>query len=175
MTLETKSIYSDSQNRKKVRNFLLKRKNSSDFVNSSVKKKIGLWIDEEVINRFKEFIIRKYGRYEWGAFSREAQQALIEYISKHTNSTQNVNLKKLDEKRKVEIVFKQVLLFLKEKYKVETVLLIDVIPKEHLVEAIAEIRGPDPRTINKWVNSFVKFGYIEDGNPRYFRVKHNGF
>jgi len=40
-------------------------------------------ISKEVDDKFREFIVKKYGTFKKGMYKKEAEQAILEYIERH--------------------------------------------------------------------------------------------
>jgi hypothetical protein len=100
-----------------------------------------------------------YGKAR-GGISAIVEEALRQYLlpRAHTNSTQNPRLG-------VRSIYNQVV------DKIKEIMHYDFKPSEvvekTLDQAIAEVRGSDPRTIKKWKNTFQKAGLIKfiGGSP----------
>jgi hypothetical protein len=119
------------------------------------KKHLHVLIDEKVYNLLVEVapVIYGQGRYR-GALSYVVEEALRQYLlpRAHTKSTQNPRLG-------VRSIYNQVV------EKIKEIMHYDFKPSEVvekiLDQAIAEVRGSDPRTIAKWKNTFQKAGLIK--------------
>ena len=117
---------------------------------SKGKRHLHVLIDEEIYKLLVETAPAIYGQSKYkGAVSFVVEEALRQYLIPrlHTKSTQNPRLG-------VRVVYNQVVEKIKEimhwDFKP------DQIPEKILDQAIAEVRGSDPRTINKWKNLFEK-------------------
>jgi di/tripeptidase len=110
-------------------------------------------ISEELYKLLLEVAPAWYGKNR-GAISHVVEEALRQYLlpRAHTNSTQNPRLG-------VRSIYNQVVEKVKEimhwDFKP------DQIPEKILDQAIAETRGSDPRTINKWKAAFQRAGLIK--------------
>ena len=118
------------------------------------KKQLNILISEELYNTLLQVASPWYGKNR-GAISALIEAALRYYLISHahTKSTQN------NPKRGVKNVYNQVVEKIKEilHYDFKP----DEIPEKILDLAIAEVRGSDHRTINKWKNLFHKSGLIK--------------
>jgi len=120
------------------------------------KKRLEVLIDEELYKLLIEVAPSIYGEGKYrGALSYVVEEALRHYLTprQHTASTQN------NPKRGVKYVYMQV------KEKAKEILNLDYppdeVPEKVLDQAIAEVRGSDPRTLKKWKNIFQKSGLIK--------------
>jgi hypothetical protein len=120
------------------------------------KKRLEVLIDEELYKLLIEVAPSIYGEGKYrGALSYVVEEALRQYLLPRlrTTSTQN------NPKRGVKYVYMQV------KEKAKEILNLDYppdeVPEKVLDQAISEVRGSDPRTINKWKNIFQKSGLIK--------------
>jgi hypothetical protein len=110
-------------------------------------------ISEELYKLLLEVAPSWYGKNR-GAISHVVEEALRQYLlpRAHTNSTQNPRLG-------VRSIYNQVIEKIKEimhwDFKP------DQVPEKILDRAIAETRGSDPRTINKWKAAFQRAGLIK--------------
>ena len=117
------------------------------------KRVLFVYISEDLYKQLIEIDPAWYGKHH-GALSALVEEALRHYLTPrlHTTSTQN-------PRRGVRAVYNQVVEKIKEimhwDFKP------DQIPEKVLDQAIAEVRGSDPRTINKWKNIFQKSGLIK--------------
>jgi hypothetical protein len=116
-------------------------------------------ISEELHRLLLEVAPAWYGKTH-GAISAIVEEALRHYLlpRQHTASTQNPRLG-------VRLIYNQVV------EKIKEIMHYDFKPTEVtekvLDQAIAEVRGSDPRTIRKWKNVFQKSGLIKfiGGSP----------
>jgi len=123
------------------------------------KRVLFVYISEDLYKQLIEIAPTWYGKHH-GALSALVEEALRHYLTprQHTASTQN-------PRRGVRVVYNQVVEKIKEimhwDFKP------DQVPEKVLDQAIAEVRGSDPRTINKWKNIFQKSGLIKyiGGSP----------
>jgi di/tripeptidase len=122
---------------------------------SKGKRHLHVLIDGEIYKLLIETAPAIYGQSKYkGAVSYVVEEALRQYLLPRlrTSSTQNPRLG-------VRSIYNQVIEKIKEimhwDFKP------DQIPEKILDQAIAEVRGSDPRTINKWKNIFQKSGLIK--------------
>ena len=133
----------------------------SDFI--PVKVKIGFFIDKNVVQKFRELVAMKYKSVEKGLLSWEAEQALVHWIALHTNAQTSKKLSSCltpNPTPRVAVVFRQVKAYLLRNYYTQLPAGYQI-PAKHLREAIAAVRGSDPRTIKKWMKAFVDFHLIK--------------
>jgi hypothetical protein len=110
-------------------------------------------ISEELHKLLLEVAPAWYGKTH-GAISAIVEEALRQYLlpRAHTNSTQNPRLG-------VRSIYNQVV------EKVKEIMHYDFkpteIPEKVLDQAIAEVRGSDPRTVAKWKSIFQKAGLVK--------------
>jgi len=112
-------------------------------------------IDEELYKLLIETAPGIYGQSRYrGALSYIVEEALRHYLLPlaHTKSTQNPRLG-------IRSVYNQVVEKIKEimhwDFKP------DQVPEKILDQAISEVRGSDPRTLEKWKAVFQKSGLIK--------------
>jgi len=122
---------------------------------SKGKRHLHVLIDEEIYKLLIELAPAIYGQSKYkGAVSFVVEEALRQYLipRAHTKSTQN-------PRRGVRVVYNQVVDKIKEimHYDFKP----DQVPEKILDQAISEVRGSDPRTINKWKNLFEKSKLIK--------------
>jgi hypothetical protein len=117
------------------------------------KRVLFVYISEDLYKQLIEIAPVQYGKHH-GALSYVVEEALRHYLlpRQHTNSTQNPRLG-------VRHVYEQVVEKVKEilHYNFKPT----EIPEKILDQAIAEVRGSDPRTVKKWKNILQKSGLIK--------------
>ena len=128
---------------------------------SDISKKVPLyvWVPRELSQNLRSLIQEKYGKYQKGLLSFEVTQALRTWLAMHTN-TQTLATKPPNPTPRVMIVWNQVRHYLLTHYY-ETLETGQQILRQHIEEAIAQVRGSDPRTIRKWLHTFHKFHLIK--------------
>jgi len=99
----------------------------------------------------KRIAVEKYGKYR-GGLSYIVEEALELYLGVHTQIHTN-------PKRSVRDVYEQVVQRIKEILK--TPIKPEEVPEKILDVAIAEVRGSDSRTIEKWKSLFERSGLIK--------------
>lgn len=120
-----------------------------------------LWVDESLDTKFRELIQQKYKKFERGILSYEGEMALRHWLSLHTQTHTELGNKTLPNPTpKVQLVFAQIKDFLIPGYYYE-LLPGQQIPTVHLERAIQNVRGSDPRTVKKWLKTFVNNGVIK--------------
>jgi len=125
------------------------------------KVKLQVWISRKLFDELRRLAWSKYGRFH-GALSYEVEQAIGVWLATHTqNHTKQLAFNTVNPQPKVFIVWSQVKAYLKEKFGYNTIIPQQLIPKKHIIEAITAIRGSDERTIQKWLNNFLKFQILK--------------
>jgi len=99
----------------------------------------------------KRIAVEKYGKYR-GGLSYIVEEALELYLGMHTQLRTN-------PARSIRDVYEQVIQKIKE--IMQTPIKPVEVPEAVLDRAIAEVRGSDKRTIEKWKNLFEKSGLIK--------------
>jgi hypothetical protein len=116
------------------------------------KKPLTILISEDIYKQLVDVAVNWYGKSH-GALSAYVEYALRLALEKHTQiHTKN-------PKNSVRAIYEQV----KQKIKeiTSSKLIPEEIPEKILEVAIADVRGSDPRTIEKWKNLLEKSGLIK--------------
>jgi len=118
------------------------------------KRQFKVYLPSDLIEEIRNYAYRELGRFR-GALSMFVEQALRQYIvtREHTQIHTNPN-----PSPKASVVKDQIKEYLKRKYGY---VIFTSVPHKHLVEAIASIRGADPRTIRKWIKILEQFKLIK--------------
>jgi hypothetical protein len=124
------------------------------------KVKVGVFINEDLMARFRKLIMEKYSKYEKGLLSYEVENALRYWIALHTNAQNTMTKNKPNPTPKVISVWMQVKEYLLKNWYMELIPG-QQIARVHLEKAITAVRGGDRRTIDKWLNIFVKMGLVK--------------
>jgi hypothetical protein len=124
------------------------------------KVKVGVFINEDLMARFRKLIMEKYNKYEKGLLSYEVENALRYWIALHTNAQNTMTKNKPNPTPKVISVWMQVKEYLLKNWYIELIPG-QQIARVHLEKAITAVRGGDRRTIDKWLNIFVKMGLVK--------------
>ena len=138
-----------------------KDRHKNDFMIE--KERVIFYLDKDVVQKFRELIALKYKTVERGLLSWEAQQALVHWIALHTNAQTSKEISNCltpNPTPRVAKVFRQVKAYLLRNYYTQLPAGYQI-PAKHLREAIAAVRGSDPRTIKKWMKAFVDFHLIK--------------
>ena len=115
------------------------------------KKKIGFYLDSELVEEFRRFVARKYGYVEKGLISREAELALRAWMDQHTNTQKQQVEDPPPINQKIWVVWIKVRSYLIRTHY-GSISKGQRIHRKHLEEAIAAVRGFDKRTIQKWIS-----------------------
>jgi hypothetical protein len=123
-------------------------------------------ISPELNVQFRELIQKKYKKYEKGLLSYEVEMALRSWVAQHTNAQEDLlstvsSKTKPNPTPKVMVAFNQVKEYLITTRHFYTLMTGQQIPTKFLEEAIANTRGSDPRTVQKWLRTFHKNGCIK--------------
>jgi len=116
------------------------------------KRPLYVYISEDLYQKLIEVAVNWYGKTH-GALSAYVEYVLRQAVERHTQiHTKN-------PKGSVRVVYEQVVQKVKEILGVS--MKPEEVPEKILDQAIAEVRGSDPRTIEKWKNLFEKSGLIK--------------
>jgi hypothetical protein len=126
-------------------------KSSNNKKGGEEKAQLHVYVRREILETFKRVAFEKYGRFR-GSLSLAVEEALELYLGMHTQMHTN-------PRRGIRDVYEQVVLKIKE--IMHTPLKPVEVPEKILDHAIAEVRGSDRRTIEKWKNIFEKSGLIK--------------
>jgi len=133
-------------------------------IGTKVKKaQIKVWVSEEIANKLRQLIQLKHKKYRKGLLSEEVEEALRFWIALHTNAQISKELSSCltpNPTPRVAMVFRQVKAYLLRNYYTQLPAGYQI-PAKHLREAIAAVRGSDPRTIKKWMKAFADFHLIK--------------
>lgn len=130
--------------------------------------KLQAWISPELNEKFRELIQKKYKKYERGLLSYEVEMALRSWVALHTNAQNDLeplnefSLKtKPNPIPKVMLAFNQIREYLLTRRGYFEIVSGQPIPTRFLEEAIANTRGSDPRTVERWLRTFHKMELIK--------------
>jgi len=130
-------------------------------MNAEDKVQLKVYLPRSLVEELKRLALAKYGKFH-GAISYEVEQALGVWLATHTqNHTKQLTLNSANPQPRVFKVWNQVKAYLREKFGYDSIFPQQLIPRKHIVEAIAAIRGDDERTIQKWLNSFQKYQVLK--------------
>jgi len=121
--------------------------------------KMGLSLPETLVTRFRQFLAEKHGEIRKGLISAEVECALEAYMADHrthTHSTQTT-FDKPQSPNPIPLVHhvrEEIKSYMKEHFGYDVIY---QVPRKHVVEAIAMVRGSDRRTIKKWLRSFERY------------------
>ena len=118
------------------------------------KVELTVFISEDLYRQIIETAPVWYGKHK-GAVSAFVEELLKMSLQRYLHT----QIAHKNPSRRIREVYNQVLDKLKELLKLNYVP--DEVPEKYLDRAIAEVRGSDPRTINKWKNIFEKTGLIK--------------
>ena len=116
------------------------------------KRPLTILIPEDIYKQLVEVAVSWYGK------SHGALSAYVEYVLRQALE-QHAQIRTKNPKSSVRAVYEQVIQKVKEMLK--TPFRPEEVPEKILNQAIAEVRGSDPRTIEKWKNLFEKSGLIK--------------
>jgi hypothetical protein len=116
-------------------------------------------VEKDTLDKFRELVSVKYEGYAGGQLSMEVEQALQSWLATHKQSTLfPANGMRTNPAPKSARLKHQIYSYLKEAKGIDRPYTISI---KFLHEAIAALRGSDPRTIARWQNELVKFGQIK--------------
>jgi len=135
----------------------------------SGKVELHVTISEKLNKKFREFLARKYGYIRKGIISEEVESALWAWIAEHTHKEHKFGAGRVNPEPKYRRIYDQVKRWLSLEYGYDFNEVAQV-PKKHMVEAIAAVRGSDKRTIEKWLRLFTDKGLIKWLSPNLIEV-----
>ena len=116
-------------------------------------------VDKDTLDKFRQLVSVKYDGYAKGQLSMEVEQALQSWLATHKQNTLfPAKGMRANPAPKSARLKHQIYEYLKEAKGIDRPYTISV---KFLHEAIAALRGSDPRTIARWQNELVKFGQIK--------------
>jgi hypothetical protein len=129
---------------------------------------IYVYVDRRVLEEFRRLAFQKYGRFH-GVLSHEIEQAMKAWIATHTQNAHKF-LSAANPQPKIGRVFAEVKKFLEENLGYMAIVPGQQIPRKHIMLAIANVRGPDDRTIKKWFDAFLANKLIKMITPELYEV-----
>ena len=126
------------------------------------------YVSKEIYDQIRDLAWAKYGRFR-GALSYEVEQALRVWIAQHTQEAHKL-LNAANPQPKVAKVFNQVKKFLEENLGYVAIIPGQQIPRKHIMMAIANVRGPDARTVKTWFDAFLANKLIKMITPELYEV-----
>lgn len=119
-----------------------------------------VWLEPETNTKLRGLIQSKYQKYERGLLSNEIEQAVLNWVALHTSAQTSLEVTTPNPTFRVRVVFQQVKNYLTKTFydELQSGQQINV---EHVRTAIAECRGSDKRTVEKWLRSFVKMKLLK--------------
>jgi hypothetical protein len=132
------------------------------------KVRISVLIRKEIADRLWELIKMKYERPH-GMLSYEVEQALQAWLAAHTRGAQVLATKANPQPRAVR-VWEEVKRYLREQFGYVCFPTGTQVPREHIIRAIAAIRGDDERTIRKWLERFQRYHLLKQISFDVFEV-----
>jgi len=119
------------------------------------------YIDENLYKELRQLIKMKHEELR-GALSKEVEDALRAWIAAHRSAhAQSAQISRVNPAPRIARAWEQVREYLRSAYGYEAVITGSQIPKKLLINAIAAVRGSDPRTIRKWLSLFEHFKLIK--------------
>lgn len=130
------------------------------------KEQVLVWLPRALNAEFREFIMQKYGSYRRGLLSFEAAEALRHYLHTHKNTQGTIKTTKDIPQPNVFAVRDHIKQYLLEVFGYEEITREVAVPKIHVQQAIAAIRGTDRRTIKKWLILLFRYKMIATLSPK---------
>jgi hypothetical protein len=121
--------------------------------------KVGLSLNEKLFTKFREFLAIKYGLVAKGLISNEVELALESHMADHRTHANGT--KEMVTPNPSPAVFKvkeEVRKYMKDHFGYDVIY---QVPKKHVMEAIAMVRGSDPRTIKGWMKKFHQYKVLK--------------
>lgn len=117
------------------------------------------YVEKDTLDKFRELVSVKYEGYAGGQLSMEVEQALQSWLATHKQSTLfPAKGMKANPAPKSLVLKHQIYEYLKDAKGLDRPYTISI---KFVHEAIAALRGSDPRTIARWMDELVKFGQIK--------------
>jgi len=127
-------------------------------------------VDKALAEKLRSIAYEIYGERR-GALSYTVEEALETFIKLYENKPVSIN-----PHSNIDAYWRQMLEYIKKKRGDE--LAIYEITEHELVEAVVKTRGADKRTVKKYLETFLRLGYIKHvaGFPprRVFKVLRGG-
>ena len=139
-----------------------------DTKNVGEKVKLQAWIPNNLDANLRTLIHQKYQKYEHGLLSYEVEMAIRHWLSLHTETQTTIDTKPPNPTPKVQLAYMRVKEYLLSPAPGSPhyfqIVPGQQVPRVHLFRAIANTRGGDPRTIEKWMKLFKQNGLIKPVN-----------
>ena len=141
------------------------------------KVQIKIWIPKDLNDKFRKTITQKFPKYGKAQLSRVATYAFELYIRmENTQNTQQHNARNIQGSKRKSFrtitVWKECKDFLiKIKYVDEYDIPVGAeLPDKLLQRAIEFVRGEDQRTVDTWIEKFLKHDIIKKSGPHQYEV-----
>ena len=132
------------------------------------KRKVGIFLPDELVEKIRDLIQQKYRSYGRGLLSYEFELMARHWVSLHTN-THTQKIETPNPTPRVALVFALVKKYLLDNFYFE-LRPGQQIPLAHLEKAIMEVRGTDPRTVRKWLQTFHRMGLAKPITPYVWEI-----
>jgi hypothetical protein len=119
-----------------------------------------IWLSPQTSLNFRNLIQNKYGKYQKGLLSFEAEEALRNWIALHTSAQNTLVTKAPNPDPRVVRVWIEVKRYLLLNYYGELHTGSQV-QRRHVEDAIMNVRGKDPRTFKTWLKAFYRMKLIK--------------
>jgi len=110
-------------------------------------------VDKALAEKLRNIAYEIYGERK-GALSYTVEEALKTFVKLYENKQVSIN-----PHSNIDAYWGQILEYIKKKY--DDILTPDEITEPDLVEAIVKTRGADKRTVKKYLEAFLRLGYIK--------------
>ena len=136
-----------------------------------MKRKVHIYINEEVLERFKKTLLKKYGTI-WRVMGEEVERMIVEWLQRNGEGvhTQDAHVSCTFSSSRTGRVWEDVKNYLRQRYGYGLFFPGQKIPRKHIVSAISEVRGNDSRTVRKWVKRFIEEGVLRWNGGEVFEV-----
>lgn len=121
------------------------------------KEKIGFYMSQETIDKFRRFVQDRYKTYRNGILSAEAEAALVDWMTQHKDT----HIKPPNPAPRIAIVWKEVKEYMEQVYDVKLYTGI-TLSSNHIKNGIRGVRGSDPRTVKRWFMDFHRSNVIKE-------------
>ena len=121
---------------------------------------IHIRISKTVDDNFRRLILQKYHRFEKGLLSYEIEMAMRNYMALHSNAQTLVSSSHPNPTSKVMTAYNDVKQYLLT-HGFEEIPSGTQVHIKFIDQAIMNVHGSDPRTVEKWKKVFHKMGLIK--------------
>jgi hypothetical protein len=138
------------------------------------------YVDKELLKKFRELVLMKHDKFH-GTFSYEVEQALAHWLLEHARAQPPATIPQSQvgglqlEARRFNPPIRYLRVWLEVKEYLEKKLLYDFtktrqVYVDDLRMAIGAVRGSERRTLERWMETFEKYGILKRISPKFYEV-----